>query len=103
MKWWKYGPFLVSLTSHFLLALHKVMLMPMPLMVALPALSIFMGCIYFLQLVFLYVSSVSFILLIRFVMKCAAKALELFLQDLCDRTYEITLKRGAKTLNSLHL
>ena len=33
----------------------------------------------------------------------AAKALELFLQDLCDRTYNITLKKGAKTLNSLHL
>jgi hypothetical protein len=33
----------------------------------------------------------------------AAKALELFLQDLCDRTYEITLQRGAKTMNSLHL
>ncbi|KAK8930948.1 hypothetical protein KSP39_PZI016973 [Platanthera zijinensis] len=32
-----------------------------------------------------------------------AKALELFLQDLCDRTYEVTLQRGAKTLNSLHL
>ncbi|KAL6516382.1 hypothetical protein OROGR_019687 [Orobanche gracilis] len=32
-----------------------------------------------------------------------SKALELFLQDLCDRTYEITLKRGAKTVNSLHL
>ena len=32
-----------------------------------------------------------------------AKALELFLQDLCDRTYEITLQRGAKTMNSLHL
>ncbi|PON74093.1 Transcription initiation factor [Parasponia andersonii] len=32
-----------------------------------------------------------------------SKALELFLQDLCDRTYEITLKRGAKTMNSLHL
>lgn len=32
-----------------------------------------------------------------------SKALELFLQDLCDRTYAITLKRGAKTLNSLHL
>ncbi|XP_022880026.1 dr1-associated corepressor-like isoform X2 [Olea europaea var. sylvestris] len=32
-----------------------------------------------------------------------SKALELFLQDLCDRTYEITLKKGAKTLNSLHL
>ncbi|XP_010031686.2 dr1-associated corepressor [Eucalyptus grandis] len=32
-----------------------------------------------------------------------SKALELFLQDLCDRTYDITLKRGAKTLNSLHL
>jgi len=33
----------------------------------------------------------------------SAKALELFLQDLCDRTYEITLQRGAKTMNSLHL
>ncbi|KAE9593917.1 putative transcription factor Hap3/NF-YB family [Lupinus albus] len=33
----------------------------------------------------------------------AAKALELFLQDLCDRTYEITLQRGAKTMNALHL
>ncbi|XP_050386622.1 uncharacterized protein LOC126802942 [Argentina anserina] len=32
-----------------------------------------------------------------------SKALELFLQDLCDRTYDITLKRGAKTMNSLHL
>ncbi|KAM0052070.1 putative DNA-directed DNA polymerase transcription factor Hap3/NF-YB family [Helianthus debilis subsp. tardiflorus] len=32
-----------------------------------------------------------------------AKALELFLQDLCDRTYDITLRRGAKTVNSLHL
>ncbi|OMO62028.1 Transcription factor CBF/NF-Y/archaeal histone [Corchorus olitorius] len=32
-----------------------------------------------------------------------SKALELFLQDLCDRTYEITLTRGAKTLNSFHL
>ncbi|CAH9100102.1 unnamed protein product [Cuscuta epithymum] len=32
-----------------------------------------------------------------------SKALELFLQDLCDRTYDITLKRGAKTLNSFHL
>ncbi|GLT66935.1 hypothetical protein SLA2020_392750 [Shorea laevis] len=32
-----------------------------------------------------------------------SKALELFLQDLCDRTYEITLKKGVKTLNSFHL
>ncbi|KAL0550868.1 hypothetical protein IC582_009933 [Cucumis melo] len=32
-----------------------------------------------------------------------SKALELFLQNLCDRTYEITLKRGARTMNSLHL
>lgn len=32
-----------------------------------------------------------------------AKSLELFLQDLCDRTYEITLERGAKTVSSLHL
>uniref|UniRef100_A0A3Q7F6H9 Transcription factor CBF/NF-Y/archaeal histone domain-containing protein n=1 Tax=Solanum lycopersicum TaxID=4081 RepID=A0A3Q7F6H9_SOLLC len=31
-----------------------------------------------------------------------SKALELFLQDLCDRTYDITLRRGAKTVNSLH-
>ncbi|PRQ55803.1 putative transcription factor Hap3/NF-YB family [Rosa chinensis] len=31
------------------------------------------------------------------------KALELFLQDLCDRTYEITLQRGAKTMNSVQL
>ncbi|CAA6662185.1 unnamed protein product [Spirodela intermedia] len=32
-----------------------------------------------------------------------SKALELFLQDLCDRTYDITLQRGAKTMSSLHL
>ncbi|XP_065867413.1 uncharacterized protein [Euphorbia lathyris] len=32
-----------------------------------------------------------------------SKALELFLQDLCDRTYEITLQRGAKTMSALHL
>ncbi|CAI0542243.1 unnamed protein product [Linum tenue] len=32
-----------------------------------------------------------------------SKALELFLQDLCDRTYDVTLRRGAKTLNSSHL
>lgn len=32
-----------------------------------------------------------------------SKALELFLQDLCNRTYEITLRRGAKTMNSHHL
>ncbi|CAN0843558.1 Dr1-associated corepressor [Linum grandiflorum] len=32
-----------------------------------------------------------------------SKALELFLQDLCDRTYEVTLQRGAKTMSSLHL
>ncbi|CAN0905110.1 Dr1-associated corepressor [Linum grandiflorum] len=32
-----------------------------------------------------------------------SKALELFLQDLCDRTYDITLRKGAKTLNSSHL
>ncbi|KAJ4871862.1 hypothetical protein Rs2_46489 [Raphanus sativus] len=32
-----------------------------------------------------------------------SKSLELFLQDLCDRTYEITLERGAKTVSSLHL
>ncbi|XP_031272464.1 ankyrin repeat-containing protein BDA1-like isoform X2 [Pistacia vera] len=32
-----------------------------------------------------------------------SKALELFLQDLCDQTYGITLKRAAKTMNSLHL
>ncbi|GJN04677.1 hypothetical protein PR202_ga22242 [Eleusine coracana subsp. coracana] len=32
-----------------------------------------------------------------------SRALELFLQDLIDRTYEITLQSGAKTLNSFHL
>ncbi|GMP60970.1 hypothetical protein CsSME_00023624 [Camellia sinensis var. sinensis] len=32
-----------------------------------------------------------------------SKALELFLQDLCDRTYDITLQRGAKTMSALHL
>ncbi|KAK4273965.1 hypothetical protein QN277_017262 [Acacia crassicarpa] len=32
-----------------------------------------------------------------------SKALELFLQDLCDRTYEVTLQRGAKTMSALHL
>ncbi|PPR94904.1 hypothetical protein GOBAR_AA25775 [Gossypium barbadense] len=32
-----------------------------------------------------------------------SKALELFLQDLCDRTYEITTMKGAKTINSSHL
>ncbi|MFS7988282.1 putative transcription factor Hap3/NF-YB family [Helianthus anomalus] len=32
-----------------------------------------------------------------------SKALELFLQDLVDRTYDITVHRGAKTVNSLHL
>ncbi|KAH1062424.1 hypothetical protein AAZX31_02G260700 [Glycine max] len=32
-----------------------------------------------------------------------SKALELFLQDLCDRTYDITLRRGAKTMNAFHL
>ncbi|KAH0455185.1 hypothetical protein IEQ34_015217 [Dendrobium chrysotoxum] len=32
-----------------------------------------------------------------------SKALELFLQDLCDRAYEVTIQKGAKTLNSLHL
>ncbi|KAI5433420.1 hypothetical protein KIW84_020628 [Lathyrus oleraceus] len=32
-----------------------------------------------------------------------SKALELFLQDLCDRTYDVTLKRGAKTMNAFHL
>lgn len=33
----------------------------------------------------------------------AAKALELFLQDLCDKTYNVTLRRGAKTMNAFHL
>ncbi|XP_075507404.1 uncharacterized protein LOC142544221 isoform X2 [Primulina tabacum] len=32
-----------------------------------------------------------------------SKALELFLQDLCDRTYDITVQRGAKTVSSVHL
>ncbi|KAH1032746.1 hypothetical protein J1N35_044920 [Gossypium stocksii] len=31
-----------------------------------------------------------------------SKALELFVQDLCDHTYEIAIQRGAKTMNSLH-
>jgi len=31
-----------------------------------------------------------------------SKSLELFLQDLCDRTYEITLQRGAKTVSASH-
>eukprot|EP00253_Pinus_taeda_P034452 PITA_34452 len=32
-----------------------------------------------------------------------SKALELFLQKLCDRTCEITLQRGAKTISAAHL
>ncbi|KAJ4771870.1 hypothetical protein LUZ62_038363 [Rhynchospora pubera] len=32
-----------------------------------------------------------------------SKALEMFLQDLCDRTYSITLQRGMKTMSSQHL
>ncbi|EOA21396.1 hypothetical protein CARUB_v10001764mg [Capsella rubella] len=32
-----------------------------------------------------------------------SKALELFLQDLCNHTYDITLSRGAKTVSSFHL
>ncbi|KAI4386193.1 hypothetical protein MLD38_004148 [Melastoma candidum] len=32
-----------------------------------------------------------------------SKALELFLQELCNQTYGITLKKGGKTVNSLHL
>ncbi|GAB2287104.1 hypothetical protein Dimus_021489 [Dionaea muscipula] len=32
-----------------------------------------------------------------------SKALELFLQDLCDRTYKITLQKGARTMSSVHL
>ncbi|KAI4340484.1 hypothetical protein MLD38_025313 [Melastoma candidum] len=32
-----------------------------------------------------------------------SKALELFLQELCNRMHEITLRKGAKTVNSLHL
>lgn len=43
------------------------------------------------------------LLIVCFLNIDAAKALELFLQDLCDRTYEITLQRGAKTMNSVHL
>lgn len=43
------------------------------------------------------------LLIVCFLNVDAAKALELFLQDLCDRTYEITLQRGAKTMNSVHL
>lgn len=29
--------------------------------------------------------------------------MELFVQDLCDRAYEVTLQRGTKTLNFIHL
>lgn len=32
-----------------------------------------------------------------------SKALELFLQDLCDRTYNITVQKGVKTVSSSHL
>ncbi|GAB2218446.1 hypothetical protein Drorol1_Dr00001669 [Drosera rotundifolia] len=32
-----------------------------------------------------------------------SKALELFLHDLCRQTHEVTLQRGAKTINSAHL
>ncbi|KFK26401.1 hypothetical protein AALP_AA8G243800 [Arabis alpina] len=32
-----------------------------------------------------------------------SKALELFLQDLCNHTYDVTVSRGAKTVNSVHL
>ncbi|KAG7609776.1 unnamed protein product [Arabidopsis thaliana] len=32
-----------------------------------------------------------------------SKALELFLQDLCNHTYDVTLSRGAKTVNAFHL
>ncbi|XP_078152348.1 uncharacterized protein LOC144547543 isoform X2 [Carex rostrata] len=32
-----------------------------------------------------------------------SKALEMFLQDLCGRTYDITLQRGMKTVSSQHL
>uniref|UniRef100_A0A8R7U539 Transcription factor CBF/NF-Y/archaeal histone domain-containing protein n=1 Tax=Triticum urartu TaxID=4572 RepID=A0A8R7U539_TRIUA len=32
-----------------------------------------------------------------------SRALELFLQDLIDHSYKITLQSGAKTLNSFHL
>ncbi|KAG2323144.1 hypothetical protein Bca4012_058662 [Brassica carinata] len=32
-----------------------------------------------------------------------SKALELFLQDLCNHTYDVFLSRGAKTVNSVHL
>jgi hypothetical protein len=78
--------------------------MPIPCMETLfPSPPYMFMHIFILLLVFLYGCFVSFTVLIQFVLKCAAKALELFLQDLCDRTYEITLKRGAKTLNSLHL
>lgn len=50
------------------------------------------------------VVSYWFLLLIQLFLNInAAKALELFLQDLCDRTYEITLQKGAKTMSSLHL
>jgi Dr1-associated corepressor len=33
----------------------------------------------------------------------SAKALELFLQDLCDRAYDITIRKRVKTVSSSHL
>ena len=35
--------------------------------------------------------------------RLAAKALEIFLQDLCDRSYEVTKGRGAKTVSVPHV
>lgn len=32
-----------------------------------------------------------------------SKALEMFLQDLCDKTYGITVQKGMKTVSSFHL
>ena len=68
-------------------------------------------CHFFLYIFFSWIPCVvqeCFIIfqdssLIEWLCHFAAKALELFLQDLCDRTYDITLQRGVKTMNSLHL
>ena len=43
------------------------------------------------------------LLLLRCEFFSAAKALEMFLQDLCRKTYEIAADRGAKTVSEAHL
>lgn len=43
------------------------------------------------------------ILLLTICVRLAAKALEIFLQDLCDRAYDVTKARGAKTVSVPHM